>query len=158
MQTFHNDFARLLAQLKRHEGANKDPDGYHIPYRCPAHRLTIGYGHNLDANPVPGINGKLTEDQAQRLLEADVIAVQEQLAAHLPWIKALNAPRYAMLVNMAFNLGVGGLLGFKKTLAFVRVGDFRSAAKEMLNSKWAAQVGNRAKELSRQMETGQWQG
>ena len=180
MSTFTPDYQRLLAQLRRHEGAVKDSEGNHIPYRCPANRLTIGYGHNLDANPIPGIwprtegqaaiaareaeqgrvplPPRLNEDQAERLLRADVLSIQEKLAAHLPWIEALNGPRYAVLVNMAFTMGVSGLLGFQKTLAFARVGDFRNAAREMLRSKWAKkQAVKRALELSVQMETGAWQ-
>ena len=158
MTTFTDDYRKLIAQLKRHEGAVKDPEGNHVPYRCPANRLTIGYGHNLDANPVPGISGRLSDNQADRLLAADVLSIQEKLAANLPWIEALNGPRYAVLVNMAFTMGVSGLLGFKKTLAFTRVGDFRNAAREMLRSKWAKkQAVKRALELSVQMETGTWQ-
>ena len=152
-----NEYARLIAQLRRHEGSRKNEGGFHVPYRCSAGALTIGYGHNLDANPVPGINGLLSEDQAERLLAADVLEVQERLAVHLPWIAALDMPRYAVLVNMAFNLGVGGLLGFKNTLAYIRAGDFRNAAKSMRKSRWAGQVGNRAAELAVQMETGVWQ-
>ncbi|MNR52556.1 hypothetical protein D3C85_1724170 [compost metagenome] len=58
---------------------------------------------------------------------------------------------------MAFNLGVEGLLKFKNTLRLVEIGDYKSASVEMLNSAWARQVGNRAKRLSKQMLTGEWQ-
>lgn len=151
------DHQKLLAQLKRDEGTKRDADGNHVAYRCAAGALTIGYGHNLDANPVPGIGDTLTENQAERLLEADVYAVQTSLEASIPWAHTLSPVRYAVLVNMAFNLGVGGLMGFKSMLAYVRVGDFRNAAREMARSKWAGQVGSRAARLARQMETDQWQ-
>lgn len=154
---YDDDCRKLLSQLKRHEGKVTDGNGLHVPYRCPAGRLTIGYGHNLEAAPVPGVGGRLTEDQAERLLAADVMAVREQLSARLPWAEALDGPRRAALVNMAFNLGLDGLMGFRKTLTFLRHGDFRNAAREMLTSAWAAQVGGRARELARQMNTGAWQ-
>jgi len=48
---------------------------------------------------------------------------------------------------MCFNLGIGGLLGFNNTLAFIAAGDWESAANGMLASKWAKQVGMRAIEL-----------
>lgn len=160
------DFQRLIAQLKRHEGTKRDSSGNHIAYRCTAGALTIGYGHNLDANPVPGINAssKLNNDQAHRLLIADVLAVQKSLEASIPWASKLDPARYAVLVNMAFNLGLGGLLQFKPTLELIRIGDYPNAAKRMMNSKWAKDVGDgpggkfdRAEQLAKQMETGFWQ-
>lgn len=157
--TYGQDFQRLIAQLKRHEGTKRDSTGNHIAYRCTAGALTIGYGHNLDANPVPGINAdsKLNDDQANRLLVTDIHTIQKSLEANIPWASKLDPARYAVLVNMAFNLGVGGLLGFKNTLAYIRTGDYANAAKNMLKSKWASQVGRRAVELAKQMETGVWQ-
>ena len=58
---------------------------------------------------------------------------------------------------MAFNLGLSGLMSFKKMIAAIEVGDFETASYEMLNSKWANQVTNRAHELAEQMLTGEWQ-
>ena len=58
---------------------------------------------------------------------------------------------------MAYNMGVGGLLGFRKTLGFIEAGDYASASVEMLNSRWATQVGGRANKLSRVMLTGSWE-
>lgn len=57
---------------------------------------------------------------------------------------------------MCFNLGIAGLLKFKKFIAAVNDGFFELAAKEMLDSLWAKQVGNRAIELSEQIKTGEW--
>lgn len=153
-----DDFKRLLAQIKRHEGARRNADGNLVAYRCAAGALTVGYGHNLDANPVPELDpgSPLSEPQAEQLLIRDVTRTRRAIASVLPWAENLTAPRYAVLVNMAFNLGLAGLLEFKSTLAFVRVGDFRNAAKNMLKSKWASQVGTRATELAEQMETGTW--
>lgn len=147
---------RLSAQLKRDEGTVRDAAGNHVVYRCAAGASTIGYGHNLDAAPVPGIGESISDDQAERLLEADVFAVCESLEAKIRWARALDPARYAVLANMAFNLGIDGLLQFKNMLSFLRVGDFRNAAKEMRRSKWAAQVGRRAERLALQMETGIW--
>ncbi len=150
---------RLLLQLKRHEGRKRDGAGNHRAYRCSAGALTIGYGHNLDVNPVPGISAesKLTENEAEALLAADAAVAADAVDRLLPWTEALTPPRRAVLVNMAFNLGINGLLGFAGTLGSVKRGDFKDAARRMLTSKWASQVGYRAKELSKQMETGEWQ-
>ena len=73
-----------------------------------------------------------------------------------PWAADLAPARLAVLVNMAFNLGITGLAAFSRTLAHVAAGQYAEASTEMLASLWAKQVGNRAKELSRQMRTGEW--
>lgn len=150
---------RLTEQLMRHEGARRDARGWHIPYRCAAGALTIGYGHNLDANPVPGMGAatRLSEDEARQLLGKDIGKREEQLARSVPFARRLDPVRYAVLVNMCFNLGIGSLLTFRNTLEDVASGEYTAAARRMLRSRWAAQVGRRAVELSRQMDSGTWQ-
>lgn len=149
---------QLLNQLMRHEGARRDALGFHVPYRCTAGALTIGYGHNLDAKPVPGIGAqsRMSEDEAVSLLDKDVADAEHMLRNGLHFVHALDPVRYAVLVNMTFNLGIGGLLTFTNTLADIERGDYAAASHRMLQSKWAAQVGSRALELSRQMRTGAW--
>lgn len=159
MKDFPIEFmANVLSQLQRHEGCIKDKDGLHVSYQCPAGKLTIGYGHNLDACPIDGINSHshLEEIEALRILQHDVEQIHAQVLEKLPFSKDLDYIRYAVLINMAFNLGINGLCGFKTSLAFVEKGDYAEAAKHMLHSKWAHQVGKRARELAEQMQTGQW--
>ena len=150
---------KLISQLKRHEGCKRDACGMHVAYRCTAGALTIGYGHNLDANPVPGIGptSRLTEEQAERLLVADISTAMGQVERCQPWSAGIEDVRFFVLVNMAFNLGIAGLLAFRGTLDAVKCGDYTNAAARMLKSKWAKHVGSRATELAKQMETGEWQ-
>ena len=150
---------RFLEQLKRHEGAVRTADGMHKAYLCPSGKLTIGYGHNLDANPIGGMgsNARITEAEATRLLSEDCASIAAQLDKEIGWWRELKEPRQAVLLNMAFNLGVAGLLGFRNTLRYVRQGQYAMAQNGMLNSKWARQVKARARELSRQMLFGIWQ-
>lgn len=155
----HYDF--LVNQLHEHEGyrnkAYKDTVGV----------LTIGYGHNCEAWPVEGVEkvgDTITLEQANLLFSNDLSLCMGQVEYALPWIMNLGFARRAVLVNMTFNMGLGsvasgrGLMGFKKMLAAVEKGDYETAAKEMLNSKWATQVGSRATTLSEQMRTNQWDG
>ncbi|SHN70613.1 hypothetical protein [Desulfovibrio litoralis] len=72
--------------------------------------------------------------------------------------------RINVLINMCFNLGITKLLTFKKTLHFIRLGDYKQAAKNMMCSLWSKQVGDgiggyfdRAEELAKQMQSGKWQ-
>ncbi|MDR2504125.1 MAG: glycoside hydrolase family protein [Deltaproteobacteria bacterium] len=150
---------RLTEQLKRHEGAIRNGQGRHIAYRDSVGVLTIGYGHNLGAGPIPDFDpalDTLSENEAGDLLARDAHAAELAVFAALPWADGLSPARQAALVNMAFNLGMRGLLGFKNTLADVQAGNYAGAAARMSQSKWAGQVGARARELARQMETGKW--
>jgi len=113
-------------------------------------KRTIGVGRNLDDKGI-------SEQEAKNLLWHDIGDCEGQVNQFLPWATDLDEVRYAVLINMCFNLGVNGLLGFKNALEAMRLEDWPKAAAEMLDSKWADQVGNRAIRLAKQMETGNWQ-
>jgi len=134
---------RIKEQLVRHEGLRLKP------YRCPAGKLTIGYGRNLDDR---GISQK----EAYAMLERDIQDFERQLLDEIPDVyNGLDEVRQSVLLNMCFNLGMKGLLEFKNTLGFVAAGDWERAANGMLASKWAKQVGMRAIELSELMRKSQ---
>ncbi len=144
---------RFLEQLQRHEGLSLEA------YYCPAGRLTIGYGHNLEAWPVHGLGegSSITKARATALLIDDVVRVADELDRLIPWWRELREPRQAVILNMGFNLGVRGLMGFSKMLAACERGSFVRAAEEMGRSRWAKQVGKRSLELINQMLDGVWQ-
>lgn len=150
--------SNAIKQLKRHEGFRAKL------YHCTEGRLTIGYGYNLDANPanLPGVeitaykNLGMSERRAAQLLSAVVAGITRDLYQKLPWIVRLNEARQAVLVNMAYNLGIDGLLKFKRTLGLIEHGDYDNAADAMLQSKWAGQVKGRAVELAEQMRKGKF--
>jgi len=133
----------IIEQLKRHEGLRLKP------YKCTGDKLTIGYGRNLEAKGI-------TEVEANFMLAEDVAFYSEELSNKLSYFDNLSEARQAVLINMAFNLGVNGLMKFKKTLSYVSNQYYDQAAVEMLNSRWAKQVGKRSIELSEQMKTGQF--
>jgi lysozyme len=134
---------QLIAQLKIDEGCRL------TAYKDTVGVWTVGYGH---AHVQPGT--VWTQSQAEAVLIADVAEHNAKLAAALPWVAKLDPVRRRVLQNMAFNLGIAGLLGFKNTLEYVRTGQYGEAADNMLASKWAKQVGQRAVRLARQMRTG----
>lgn len=135
---------QFIDQLKRHEGvrqsAYQDSMGY----------WTIGVGRLIDSKK----GGKLSMEEIEYLLRNDIKRACTEVRAALPWFDSLSTNRQQVLINMAFNLGTKGLLGFKNTLEFVRTGQYDAAAKGMLASKWAKQVGNRSVELAEQMRNG----
>ena len=133
---------KLIDQLKRHEGYRQ------FPYKCSAGALTVGYGRNLDANGV----GK---GEAESMLWLDVSRTRAKLEKY-PTYHYLDEVRQMVLINMGFNLGIDGLMKFRRMWAALIVEDYENAAKEMLSSRWARQVGSRADELAEQMRTGEW--
>ncbi len=91
------------------------------------------------------------------LLNNDIDSRIAALTERMPWFSSLNDARKAVLLNMSFQLGVAGLMGFSKTLSLIQNGYYDEAANQMLQSKWAQQTPNRANEMATQMRTGQWQ-
>ncbi len=133
---------RIKEQLVRHEGLRLKP------YRCTAGKLTIGIGRNLD-------DCGITQSEAYVMLINDIMNCEKQLQAKIPDIyNGIDEVRKSVLLNMCFNLGISGLLGFKNTLEFTKAGDWERAANNMLVSRWAKQVGRRAIELSELMRKG----
>jgi lysozyme len=133
---------RLKAQLREDEGISLKP------YMCPAGKLTIGIGRNLD-------DVGISEEEAYTLLENDLEWVFAGLDRSFPWWRALDDARQEVLANMAFNMGITRLSGFKKFLAALQAGNFYTASLEMLDSRWAFQVGKRAKRLAEIMRNGE---
>lgn len=139
----------LNKELRRDEGVE------YSPYEDSVGIMTVGVGHNMKAKPIPADwTFPLTDDQIDQLLSEDLEEVFQGLDRNLPWWRGLSYERQRVLVNMAFNLGIKGLMGFKNTLANMKSGLYQSAADGMLASKWASQVGNRAKRLAAMMVMG----
>jgi lysozyme len=137
---------KLRSQLSRDEGRIA-----HVYFDTLGY-ATIGVGHLVDERR----GGKLPEHIIDLLLDWDIEEHEKELVKALPWVNTLDDARKGVLVNMAFNLGVAGLLKFKLTLAAVEAGRYGEAAHQMMQSTWATQVGSRADRLAKQMETGQW--
>ena len=132
-----------------YEQLTRDEEKRNRPYRDSVGKLTIGVGHNLDDKPI--------SDRAVRvILEDDVADARNDLYLHLPWTKALSEPRQAALLNMCFNMGIFGLLTFKKALAAIQAEAWDVAAAEILHSKYADQVGPRAHRVIQQLKEDRW--
>lgn len=110
---------------------------------------TIGVGRNLRDKGI-------SQHEADALLDADILECAASVTSTWPWTMKLDEARRAVLVSMRFNLGLRGLFGFTHMLAAAERGDYAEAAKEMLRSQWAGQVGLRAARLAMQMESGEW--
>lgn len=138
---------KLIDQLHRDEGEILHAYQDHLGY------WTIGVGILIDERK----GGGLLPEESEFILQNRVRLRREAVAKSLPWSKDLDEARLGVLLNMSFQMGMDGLLGFKNTLEQVRLGNYDKAAEMMLMSKWASQTPERAKRLAKQMKTGEWQ-
>lgn len=115
--------------------------------------LTIGVGFLIDKKK----NGGLFPEEIQFILTNRIQKNKAAITKRLPWFERLEPVRQGVILNMAYQLGVDGVLGFKKFIAEVEHGDYDRASIEMLDSLWANQTPARAKRLSVQMKLGVWQ-
>ena len=117
------------------------------PYRCTAGKLSIGYGTNIQDG--------ITRDEALLLMRHRLGKVVAALESRLPFWFKLTDDRRRVLANMGYQLGIGGLMGFRRMLAALERGDYEAAAGEMLDSKWARQDSpGRAQELAEMLRRG----
>ncbi len=114
---------------------------------------TLGCGRLIDSRK----GGGITQEEAMYLLDNDISKRKAQVFSRLPWALQLSQARQGVLLNMAFQMGINGLLGFKNTLERIKEGNYNAAAAGMLASKWAQQTPERAARLAKQMQTDTWQ-
>lgn len=136
--------AQMMSQVIRHEGSRN------TLYYDTVGNPSIGVGHNL-RTPISTL-------AVNQILQDDLELAMRELEARFSWVRGLDDVRYFLLVEMAFNLGIGGLAGFEGMLGAIQLREFDIAATHMLQSEWARQVGPRAKEMAGQMSTGAWKG
>lgn len=134
----------LKKQLIRDEAevnhAYQDSEGY----------WTIGVGHLIDKRK----GGEISHKISMLILDDDIAEKLGQCERELDWFDDLDEARKIVILNMVFNLGISNFKEFKKTIYFIKAGDYDEASIEMLDSKWSRQVGARAARLSAIMKTG----
>jgi lysozyme len=134
------DPAQLFKQLGFEEGYRPKM------YRDSRGNWTVGYGHNMSIAQRP--------ESAKALYDIDIAGCEASLDLNWPWWRAMDPIRQLVMMDMMFNMGSGGLGTFKEFLAAMRIGDWPTAAKDMMESKWEAQVGERAVFLQEIILTG----
>ena len=125
----------LIDQLVLHEGVR------HKVYTCPAGKLTIGVGRNIE-------DLGLSDDEIYYLLKNDIRRCDEELTNAFRFYKDLDSVRKDAMINMAFNIGISRLRGFKMALKLMETKEYSEASMEFLDSLWASQVGQRALDIA----------
>ena len=132
---------RLKGLLTQHEQYRQ------FPYIDLTGHVTIGIGRNLSDRGV-------SIPEASSLLDDDIAYFYGKLSHYLPFFGSLTENRQIALVDLCFNVGVQGFLNFTKMILALEGGNYDKAASEMLDSKWAEQVGERATCLANIIRTG----
>lgn len=135
-----NMFSRLKKLLIAHEGCKQ------FPYVDTVGKVTIGIGYDLTDRGLPQqwIDSQFAED----------VDFHYKNCSDLLWFSALNADRQLAILDMSYNLGFKKMLEFVDMIDALSKGYYDVAAKEMLDSEWAKQVGNRAIQLANIVRTG----
>lgn len=109
--------------------------------------ITVGIGTNLGVG--------ITIDDARFMMRRKLIRVHAALAVRVKGWAALNRARQAALSDMAYTMGVEGVMGFPEMLQAIEAGGYEAAAVQMLNSDWAKhEAPDRAEDDARLMRTG----
>lgn len=137
----------LIEELRRDEGVR------YAPYLDSVGVKTVGVGHNLEAHPLELIY-PLNDEQVNQILSDDLVRVFSGLDRKIGWWRNLSYARQRGVVNFVFNVGLTTALMFKRSIIHLKNGNFSAAADEMLNSKWACQVGDRAKRVTELIRNG----
>ena len=139
----------------------KEAEGFVAkPYHCPAGKLTQGYGRNLEALPLDDYEKTLLNEDGSVSRDVAVDWAMEEIdhcynvLNSLPFFTKADEVRKAVLIDMCYNLGLSGLLQFKRFIGALERCDYGAAAAEMIDSKWYRQVGNRGIRNVKIMRTG----
>lgn len=137
----------LQEMLIRHEGLRL------FPYRCPQGYLTIGVGRNLEGKGI-------SEDEARELLVHDINECREDVREIIgyhptnPYTAPKDWERYKALTDMRFQLGASGFRSFRNMIQCIKAGHWQEAADEALDSLWAQQTPERAREIAEMIRNG----
>ena len=129
------DMVAVRNRLMEHEGIELKP------YRCTSDKLTIGVGRNIEDRGI-------SMETAMQMLDEDIDIVMDELQKAVPGWEDMPSNFREALVDLAFNMGVPRLMQFKKMLASLAAGDGDNGAVELLDSRYANQVGKRAHNIA----------
>ena len=132
--------SELLQQIKEHEGLRLKL------YKCPAGKLTIGYGHNIEDNG-------LSKSACEFVLYDDIDEAQKNVCSIFGYefFESLPVCKRVALVDMMFNLGMAKFLTFKRFIFAVETQNWENASREVVNSRAYEQNKRRYKKIAEQI-------
>ena len=134
----------LMKELMLDEGYKQEI------YADPLGHPTFGVGHLITENDEEyeqEAGTPVSKERIEECLQQDIKIVFNELDLNEPWWRSLDSNRQRVIANMCFNLGYPRLKKFKKFIYAMQISQWEKAAEEMMDSKWAEQVGERAVRL-----------
>ena len=128
----------IVEDIKKHEGFRPKV------YECTEGYDTIGYGFAIK-------DLTMDEDVATLILMKKLHTLLQRIIVAFPWFKDVDETAKKVVINMCYQLGIRGFSKFKKTIYYLETEQYEEASIEMLDSLWAKQTPNRAKELSEEI-------
>ena len=132
------EFKSIIEDIKKHEGFKSKV------YKCTEGYDTIGYGFAIK-------DLVIDKDLADLILMKKLHEMLERILIAFPWFQNINDEAKSVVINMCYQLGIRGFSKFKKTIYLLETEQYDDASIEMLDSLWAKQTPNRAKELSERL-------
>tara|TARA_Y100001963_G_C6694848_1_gene406473 strand:- start:78 stop:506 length:429 start_codon:yes stop_codon:yes gene_type:complete len=129
------ELQEIVDDIKKHEGFKS------TVYKCTEGYDTIGYGFAVK-------DLVIDEDVADLILMKKLHSLLQRICLSFDWFQHINPKAKGVVVNMCYQLGLSGFSKFKKTIYYLETEQYSEASSEMLDSLWAKQTPNRAKELS----------
>ena len=129
----------LIESIKQHEGY------VGVVYKDSLGIDTIGYGFAIK-------DLELDKDVCDIILERKLKNLQDIVKIKFKWYAYMPQEIKDVVMEMCYQLGVTGFSKFRKTIAYLQNKQFHDASVEMLDSLWAKQTPNRAKELSNRVK------
>jgi len=135
------DYAPIKKQIADDEGCRL------YVYPDSMQKLTVGIGHLVRKEDGLAYGDSIPQVLCDQFFEQDFENAVDECERHLPKFKEYPEPIRGVLINMAFNLGIAGLLHFRKFIAALNRADYLEAANQMQLSDWYSQVGKRSRRL-----------
>ena len=132
------ELKNILEDIKKHEGFRSKV------YKCTEGYDTIGYGFAIK-------DLEIDESVADLILMKKLHTLLQRILVAFPWFQNINDEAKGVIINMCYQLGIRGFSKFKKTIYLLETEQYEEASVEMLDSLWAKQTPNRAKELSEKL-------
>jgi len=143
------DINKLREQLKIDEGVKYEVYDDHLGYK------TFGIGHLVKASDEEygaAVGTPVSEERVNSIFDEDVKIFISESEKLFPNLESMPREAQQVIVNMCFNMGAPRLAKFKKFIAAMNDEDWATASIEMLDSRWADQVGDRANRLSNRIK------
>ncbi len=135
------DYRFLKKRIKKNEGFS------YTAYKDQLGNPTIGYGHLIKPNEKYLFLNKQNKTKLNKLFEEDFNKALVSFNKHFNKPKIRSKKNNELIIEMIFQIGISGVLNFKKMIKQIENNNNHLAALEMLDSLWYLQTPRRVESL-----------